>query len=335
VSYLGKKIIVTGADGFIGSHVVEQLVAAGARVRALAAYNSFDSVGWLEDLSVEVAGKVEIVRGDVRDCAFMMRIIMGCDICFHLAALIGIPYSYTAAQSYVDTNVAGTLNVLEAVREHRLSRMVHTSTSEVYGTALFEPMDENHPLRGQSPYSASKIGADMMAEAYARSFGTPVVTLRPFNTFGPRQSERAVIPAIIRQVLDPDCDEIRLGDLTPSRDFSFVVDTAMAFLALGTATDVSYGTAYNCGTGRSVTIGETVSAIRAICGSNKQVITEATRVRPEHSEVRALIADPRRLHRATGWQAVHSLEQGLSASISWWRGRFAAGKIRSGSDYMI
>jgi NAD dependent epimerase/dehydratase len=335
VSYSGKKVVVTGADGFIGSHVVEELIAAGAEVTALAAYNSFDSVGWLGALSTDLAANVKIIRGDVRDSAFMMRVIAGNDICFHLAALIAIPYSYAAAHSYVDTNVVGTLNVLEAVRAHGVSRLVHTSTSEVYGSALVEPMDEQHPLQGQSPYSASKIGADMMAQAYARSFDTPVVTLRPFNTFGPRQSERAVIPTIIRQALDPNCDRIRLGDLTPRRDFTFVIDTARAFLALGAASKVAYGTAYNSGTGRAVTVEDAVNAVRAICGSNKPVITEIGRIRPEHSEVRALIADPHSLYLATGWRAAHSLAQGLSLSIEWWRERFAAGKVRSGLDYII
>jgi NAD dependent epimerase/dehydratase len=334
VSYAGKRVIVTGADGFIGSHVVEELIVAGARVTALAAYNSFDSVGWLGTLATDLAANVEIIRGDVRDSAFMMRAIAGNDSCFHLAALIAIPYSYAAARSYVDTNVVGTLNVLEAVRSHGLSRLVHTSTSEVYGSALVEPMDEQHPLQGQSPYSASKIGADMMAEAYARSFGTPVVTLRPFNTFGPRQSERAVIPTIIRQTVDPNCDQIRLGDLTPKRDFTFVTDTARAFLALGAASDVAYGTAYNSGTGRAVTIEDTVTAVRVICGSDKPVVTEKKRTRPENSEVRALIADPRALNLATGWRATHSLEQGLSLSIEWWRERLSAGKVRLGLEYM-
>ncbi|QUS39128.1 NAD-dependent epimerase/dehydratase family protein [Tardiphaga alba] len=334
MNYRSRKVVVTGADGFIGSHVVEELVAAGAEVTALAAYNSFDSLGWLDDLAPEVARSVKAVRGDVRDPGFVMRLLAGQEMCFHLAALIAIPHSYVAPQSYVETNVTGTLNVLEGARANGLARVVHTSTSEVYGTAQVEPMDESHPLQGQSPYSASKIGADMMAEAYARSFDMAVITLRPFNTFGPRQSERAVIPTIIRQALDPHCQQINLGDLSPRRDFTFVVDTARAFLALGAAQDIAYGTAYNGGTGRSVSIGETLDAIQSLCGTDKPVVTEQARVRPAHSEVRALIADPSRLQRASGWQASYSLEQGLEQSIAWWKSRIAVGQVRASSSYM-
>ena len=233
MSYLGSKILVTGADGFIGSHLTEALISAGAEVTALAQYNSFDSYGWLDDLPEPIRGKVNLVRGDVRDAAFIDRLVHGHEIVFHLAALIAIPYSYVAPQSYVETNVLGTLNVLEAARQHGTERIVHTSTSEVYGTALTMPIDESHPLQGQSPYSASKIAADMMAEAFARSFGVPVIILRPFNTFGPRQSERAIIATIIRQALDPSCPAIMVGDATTVRDLTFVTDTAAAFMAAG------------------------------------------------------------------------------------------------------
>ncbi len=230
MSYLGTKILVTGADGFIGSHLTEALVSAGADVTALAQYNSFDSHGWLDDLPEPIRRKINLVRGDIRDAAFVSRLVHGHEIVFHLAALIAIPYSYLAAQSYVETNVSGTLNVLEAARQHGTERIVHTSTSEVYGTAIKMPIDESHPLQGQSPYSASKIAADMMAEAFARSFGVPVVILRPFNTFGPRQSERAIIATIIRQALDPSCPAIMVGDATTVRDLTFVTDTAAARL---------------------------------------------------------------------------------------------------------
>jgi UDP-glucose 4-epimerase len=334
VSYARRKVVVTGADGFIGSHLVEALVAADADVTALAIYNSFDRHGWLDELPPAVRGSLHIVRGDVRDPAFMMRLLSGQDICFHLAALIAIPHSYDAPQSYVDVNVTGTLNVLEAARMHGLSRVVHTSTSEVYGTAMTTPMSEAHPLQGQSPYSASKIAADMMAEAYARSFDLPVAILRPFNTFGPRQSERAVISSTIRQVLDPECDVIRVGDVTPLRDFTYVTDTARAFLALGEAATLDYGTAYNGGTGTAVSIQDTIDAICRIVGINKPVVADTARFRPEKSEVRALLADNRKLTAATGWSPLLPFDQGLASTIDWWRGRIKAGAVRIEAGYL-
>lgn len=334
MSYRGRKVVVTGADGFIGSHVVEALVEAGAEVTALALYNSFDGHGWLDELAPDVKSSVRLVRGDVRDGSFVMRLLARQDICMHLAALIAIPHSYEAPHSYVETNVTGTLNVLEAARAHGLARIVHTSTSEVYGTAQATPMNESHPLQGQSPYSASKIGADMMAEAYARSFELPVVTLRPFNTFGPRQSERAVLASTIRQAVDPTCSEIRVGDLTPERDFTFVRDTAAAFLAIGAAEGIAYGQAYNGGTGRAVTIGTAVEAIARLAGTNKPVVSEASRLRPVASEVRALLADHGKLTAATGWTPAHTLEQGLEATMAWWQARMNSGRTRRDSSYM-
>jgi NAD dependent epimerase/dehydratase len=334
MSYRGRKVVVTGADGFIGSHVVEALVQAGADVTALALYNSFDAHGWLDDLAPDIKSSVRLVRGDVRDGSFVMRLLQGQHVCMHLAALIAIPHSYDAPHSYVATNVTGTLNVLEAARAHGLERVVHTSTSEVYGTAQTTPMSESHPLQGQSPYSASKIGADMMAEAYARSFGLPVVTLRPFNTFGPRQSERAVLASTIRQAIDPACSEIRVGDLTPERDFTFVRDTAAAFLAVGSSEGLSYGQAYNGGTGRAVTIGAAVEAIARLAGTNKPVVSEAARLRPANSEVRALLADHGKLTQATGWTPGYTLERGLEATMEWWRGRLRDGRTRQDSVYV-
>jgi NAD dependent epimerase/dehydratase len=334
MGYQGRKVVVTGGDGFIGSHVVEALVEAGADVTALALYNSFDSFGWIDDLAPAVKASVRTIRGDVRDASFVLRLLKGQDACMHLAALIAIPHSYDAPQSYVDVNVSGTLNVLEAARAHGLSRVVHTSTSEVYGSALTTPMNETHPLQGQSPYSASKIGADMMAEAYARSFGLPVVILRPFNTFGPRQSERAVLASTIRQALDPTCAEIKVGDLTTERDFTFVRDTASAFLAVGVDDGVMFGEAYNGGTGHAVTIGMAVEAIVRLAGANKQVVSEAQRLRPAASEVRALLADNSKLARATGWQPRYDLEQGLKLTIDWWRERLRIGSGRTDAGYM-
>src|SRR5258708_2657523 len=245
MSYLGTKILVTGADGFIGSHLTEALVSAGADVTALAQYNSFDSHGWLDDLPEPIRRKLNLVRGDIRDAAFVGRLVHGHEIVFHLAALIAIPYSYLAAQSYVETNTLGTLNVLEAARQHGTERVVHTSTSEVYGTAVKMPIDESHPLQGQSPYSASKIAADMMAEAFARSFGVPIIILRPFNTFGPRQSERAVIGTIIRQALDSSCSRILVGDATTVRDLTFVTHTAAAFMPAALSENLKYGHPFN------------------------------------------------------------------------------------------
>lgn len=335
LNYKGRKVVVTGADGFIGSHVVEALARAGADVTALAMYMSQDSHGWLDDLDPAVASSVRVMRGDIRDPGFTHRLLSGHDICMHLAALIAIPYSYHAPQSYVDVNVTGTLNVLEAARTHGLERVVHTSTSEVYGTAQRTPMDETHPFQGQSPYSASKIGADMMVEAFARSFDLPAVILRPFNTFGPRQSERAVIASMIRQALDPACEAIQVGDLTPVRDFTFVTDTAAAFLAIGKADGVEHGLAYNGGTGVGVTIGDVMSTILNVTGCNKPVVQDSERHRPPKSEVFALIADNSKLRGATEWQPRLTLRDGLEETVAWWQSRIAVGKVREGARFLV
>ncbi len=334
MGFKGLKVLVTGADGFIGSHLTEALVRQGARVTALAQYNSFDSHGWLDDTEPAIKRELNLVRGDIRDASFINRLVQGHSVVFHLAALIAIPYSYSAAQSYVDTNITGTLNVLEAARQWGTERVVQTSTSEVYGTAQTMPIAESHPLQGQSPYSASKIGADMMAEAYARSFGVPVVTLRPFNTFGPRQSERAIVPTLIRQVLDPNCLEIMVGDTTPVRDLTFVEDTAAAFLAAGSA-NLEFGTAYNAGSQRAVTIADLLELILKLSNSNKPVRVDKSRLRPQNSEVRALLADSSRFENETGWKAHTSLHDGLSRTISWWRRRLGEGRVRQEKTYMI
>jgi NAD dependent epimerase/dehydratase len=334
MSYMGTKILVTGADGFIGSHLTEGLVSAGADVTALAQYNSFDSHGWLDDLPDQIRKNVNLVRGDVRDAAFISRLVPRHEIIFHLAALIAIPHSYAAAQSYVDTNVLGTLNVLEAARQSSTERIVHTSTSEVYGTAIKMPIDESHPLQGQSPYSASKIAADMMAEAFARSFGLPVVILRPFNTFGPRQSERAIIPTIIRQALDPSCPAIMVGDATTVRDLTFVTDTAAAFMAAGQAEGIEYGQAFNAGSQRAIMIGDLIDVIIDLTSSRKPVLQDEKRLRPTNSEVRALLADSTRFVRATGWSPQVKLREGLERTVNWWHNRFSAMQVRRQQDFM-
>ena len=333
MDYHKSKVLVTGADGFIGSHLAEALVGEKASVTALAAYNSFDAHGWLDDLSDTTRSQIRLVRGDIRDGAFVSRLVAEHDVVFHLAALIAIPYSYAAAQSYVETNVVGTLNVLEAARQHGTRRVVHTSTSEVYGTAQTMPISEDHPLQGQSPYSASKIGADMMAEAYARSFAVPVVTLRPFNTFGPRQSERAIVPTIIRQALDPNCAEILVGDISPLRDLTYVKDTARAFMAAGSS-KLEYGSAYNAGSEHVVSIKQVLELIIELSGSNKPVKSEETRQRPANSEVRALQANATRFNRATGWKAAVNLREGLTNTIAWWRRRLEEGRVRNEATYM-
>lgn len=335
MSYSGTKVLVTGADGFIGSHLVEALVDCGADVTALCWYNSFDTHGWIDELPEATRARVKVVRGDVRDAALVRRVVEVQEIVFHLAALIAIPYSYVAAQSYVETNVLGTLNVLEAARDSDVTRVVHTSTSEVYGTAVSLPIGEGHPLRGQSPYSASKIGADMMAEAFVRSYGLPVAILRPFNTFGPRQSERAVIPAIIRQSLDPTCHVLRMGDTSTRRDFTFVNDMAAAFLALGSAANIEFGRAYNAGSGKAISVAELLKLIVELAGCEKPVEQENIRIRPCFSEVRTLLADSSRFTAATGWRPAVGLRDGLQQTVSWWRGRLASGRIRSSAAFIM
>ncbi|HEV3246169.1 MAG TPA: SDR family NAD(P)-dependent oxidoreductase [Beijerinckiaceae bacterium] len=334
MEYKGLKVLVTGADGFIGSHLTEKLVQRDAKVTALCLYNSFDHHGWLDDLRDETRGKLTLVRGDIRDSAFVRRLAEGQEVIFHLAALIAIPYSYAAAQSYAETNVLGTLNVLEAAREHGALRVVHTSTSEVYGTALTMPINESHPLQGQSPYSASKIGADMMAEAFARSFELPVAILRPFNTFGPRQSERAIIPTIIRQALDPSCNAIQTGDTSPLRDFTFVEDTAEAFLALGIAPNIQYGRPYNAGSGKAVSVKDIIDLVLEATHCQRPVVQDPKRMRPAGSEVRALLADSRRLNEDTGWRPRIDLREGLERTVAWWRERLAMGLVRRETGFM-
>ena len=308
---------MTGAEGFIGSHLVEALVARGYRVKAMVLYNSFDSWGWLESLPPDVMAQVEVQLGDVRDVESVRKLAEGADALYHLAALIAIPYSYNAPRSYVDTNVTGTLNVMQVARELGTPRVVHTSTSEVYGTARTVPINEDHPLQGQSPYSASKIGGDKIAESYNLAFGLPVATLRPFNTFGPRQSSRAVIPTILSQ-LSAGRNPIALGDLRPTRDFTFVTDTAAAFVAVGEASaEAVVGRVLNAGTGEEISIGALAALVSEVSGHPAEVVEESVRLRPPNSEVMRLVCDSSRLRAATGWAPKHDLRSGLALTAEW------------------
>ncbi len=315
MTWQGHQTVVTGGCGFIGSHLVERLVARGAEVTALAFYDPRGSNGWLDDLEPDVASQVRIVSGDIRDADQMRRLVPPGATVFHLAALIGIPYSYEAPRSYVDTNVVGTLNLLEASREAR--RLLVVSTSEVYGSALRVPIDEDHPLQGQSPYSASKIGAEKLAESYYRSFGVPVTVVRPFNTYGPRQSARAVIPTVLMQAA-AGRDTIALGDPTTTRDFNFVADTAEAMIRL-TECQAAEGMVVNSGTGREVTIGQIVEYAGQLVGRQVRIAREPRRLRPSKSEVRRLCADNYRLRNLTGWIPETELSEGLSQTFAWFK----------------
>jgi NAD dependent epimerase/dehydratase len=309
-----KKVLVTGADGFIGSHLVESLLEEGCNVRALVYYNSFNNWGWLDTFSQNQLDAIEVIPGDVRDPNGMRKAVKGCDLVFHLAALIGIPYSYHAPLSYLRTNVEGTLNVMQGALQAGVSLLVQTSTSEVYGTAQYVPMDEEHPLQGQSPYAASKIGADKMAEAFHRSFGLPVVTLRPFNTFGPRQSSRAVVPTIITQALTQP--EVKLGNWDTTRDFNYVSYIVEAFV-LAAEAQRAVGQVINVGTGQEIAIGDLAEKILKLTGTSVPVMKDANRVRPDASEVARLCADNRKARDLLGWRPRHSLDEGLTRTVDW------------------
>lgn len=312
----GKQVFVTGADGFIGSHLVELLVKEGAKVRALLYYNSWNERGWLADVSPDVMKEVELLRGDIRDCERMRQGVAGCDFVFHLSSLIAIPYSYDAPRSYVETNITGAINVLQACRESSaLARLVHVSTSEVYGSAQQLPIPESHPLVGQSPYSASKIGADKMAESFYLSFGVPVVTARPFNTFGPRQTARAVIPTIASQLLMGH-SPLRLGALTPTRDFNYVEDTARGMLALAMSKEAE-GKVINIGSGKEWSIEQTARMLMEITGRTVEIECDEQRIRPEKSEVNRLLADNTLIHRLTSWRSQVPFRDGLSRTVKW------------------
>ncbi|MBP2664525.1 MAG: NAD-dependent dehydratase [Firmicutes bacterium] len=316
---MNRKILVTGADGFIGSHLTEELIRQGYNVRAFVMYNSFNSWGWLDHSEKELLNNLDVFSGDIRDPNGVREAMKGCDVVLHLAALIAIPYSYHSPDTYVDTNIKGTLNVIQAAKDLGVSKVVHTSTSEVYGTARFVPITEEHPLQGQSPYSASKIGADQLALSFFRSFGTPIAVIRPFNTYGPRQSARAVIPTIITQILGGAC-KIKLGSLHPTRDFNYVKDTVAGFISVMNS-DAAIGEVINIGSGFEVSIGNTVKMIADILRSEVAIEQDEIRKRPEKSEVERLWADNSKAQTLLGWKpqyaGVNGFHRGLEETIQW------------------
>lgn len=320
-----NKVLVTGADGFIGSHLTQALLDRGCEVRALAQYNSFNNWGWLEDIH---SPGLEVVTGDVRDPNYCRHIVRGVDTVFHLAALIAIPYSYVAPDSYVDTNVKGTLNICQAVRDEGCGRLLVTSTSEVYGTARYVPIDEKHPKQPQSPYSASKIGADAIALSFHNAFELPVTVVRPFNTYGPRQSARAIIPTIITQIANGE-REIKVGDLTPTRDFNFVADTAAGFIALAESPD-TIGREINIATGREVSMRETLETIARVMGADVTWVTDPQRLRPSGSEVFRLLGDNSLITSLTPWRPKITLEEGLRITAKWFTNPENLKKYKSG-----
>ncbi|WP_046156669.1 NAD-dependent 4,6-dehydratase LegB [Chromobacterium vaccinii] len=329
----GKKILVTGADGFIGSHLVEHLVRQGADVRAFVYYNSFNSWGWLDQSPEDIRRSFEVFAGDIRDPHGVRTAMQGCDVVLHLAALIAIPYSYHSPDTYIDTNVKGTLNVVQAARELGVERVVHTSTSEVYGTARFVPITEAHPLQGQSPYSASKIGADQIAQSFFLSFETPVTTIRPFNTYGPRQSARAVIPTIITQIA-AGMDEIKLGAIHPTRDFNFVQDTVRGFCAVAEC-DAALGKVINVGSNYEISVGDTARLIAELMGRDVRFTSDEQRLRPAGSEVERLWADNRLARELAGWgpeyAGIDGLRRGLKETIDWFTEPSNLGRYKAGN----
>lgn len=312
-----KKVLVTGADGFIGSHLTELLLEKGYQTKAFVYYNSFNTWGWLDTLSQDKMKEIEVFSGDIRDPNGVREAMKGVDMVFHLAALIAIPFSYHSPDSYVDTNIKGTLNVLQAARDLETERIMITSTSEVYGTAQYVPIDEKHPYQGQSPYSATKIGADRLAESFYRSFNLPVSIVRPFNTYGPRQSARAVIPTIISQLLTGK-EEIKLGSLTPTRDFNYVKDTAAGFAAIAES-DQTIGEEINIATQKEISIGDLAHEIIRQINPNARIVCDEQRLRPEKSEVNRLLGANEKIKRLTSWQPRYTFEQGIGETIDWIR----------------
>ena len=315
----GKKILVTGADGFIGSHLVEELVRRGFDVRAFVLYNSFNSWGWLDHSEPAIKKNLDIFAGDLRDAYGVKQAMKGCDVVLHLSALIAIPYSYHSPATYVETNVMGSLNIVQAARELGVAKVVHTSTSEVYGTAVRVPIDEDHPLQGQSPYSATKIGADQLVLSFYRSFGTPVAVIRPFNTYGPRQSARAIIPTVITQILSGK-KQIKLGSLSPTRDLNYIDDTVRAFIAMAES-DTVVGQVVNVGSGFEISIGDVANLIVEELAADVEIVTDGQRLRPEKSEVERLLADNSKAKRLLGWVpeygGLDGFRRGIQKTIEW------------------
>ncbi|KAI3345912.1 NAD-dependent epimerase/dehydratase family protein [Clostridium botulinum] len=311
----GKKVLITGSEGFIGSHLTERLVELGADVTALVQYNSFNNWGWIDSFDKHIKENIKVITGDIREYDCMKRIIKGQQVVFHLAALIAIPYSYLSPMAYVRTNVEGTTNVLEACRDYDIEKIVHTSTSETYGTALYVPINEEHPMQGQSPYSASKIGADKIAESFNKSFNMPIATIRPFNTYGPRQSARAVIPTIISQILSGK-NEIKLGSLMPTRDFNYVKDTVEGFVKIAES-DKTIGEVINASSNNEISIGDLVKKIILLSGKDVRIFCDEKRLRPENSEVNRLWGDNSKIKELTDWKPQYSLDDGLLETIDW------------------
>ncbi len=337
LSFNDNKVLVTGADGFIGSHLCEALVKLGAKTKGLVFYNSFNKIGWLADLPENIRKDIEIIPGDIRDQNIVNEITNNVDIIFHLAALISIPYSYAAPISFLNTNTFGTLNILEGAKLNNCRRVISTSTSEVYGTALKVPINEDHRLQAQSPYSASKIAADHLLESFVRTYDIKAVTLRPFNTFGPRQSEKAVIASMIRQVIDEDVKEIKVGNLSTKRDFNYVDDTVKAFIMLAKAEEkaVDFGTAYNAGSGQTIKIEEVLEKIVALAGCKKKIVVEENRFRPKNSEVENLVACSKRFKKISNWEFDYSIDKGLEKTVDWWLRRKKKGKSGALINYSI
>ncbi len=323
-----KNVLVTGADGFIGSHLVGELMKHGVQVRAFVYYNSFNSWGWLDSFSKEELAKIDVFAGDVRDPNGVKEALVGIDVVFHLAALIGIPFSYHSPDSYIDTNIRGTLNILQGARQLGTSKVLVTSTSEVYGTAQYVPIDEKHPLQGQSPYSATKIGAERIAESFFRSFDLPVTIVRPFNTYGPRQSARAIIPATIIQLL-AGYDEIKLGNMGPTRDFTYVLDTCRAFLAIAQSNN-TIGQEINIASNDEISIGAIVEKIKDLINPSAKIICDQRRMRPEKSEVMRLFGCNEKIKKLTLWQPQYSLTKGLEQTIEWFSSQENRDKYKAG-----